>query len=58
MEIFLILKRLGEQFDPFLNESIWEKFQKKLPSKSPALLGLNLMGFTDLFYQKISFHFL
>ena len=50
MEIFLILKRLGEQFDPFLNESIWEKFQKKLPSKSPALLGLNLMGFTDLFY--------
>ena len=38
--------------------SIWEKIQKKLPSKSQVLLGLNLMGFTDLFYKEISFHFL
>ena len=37
---------------------IWEKFQKKLPPKSQALLGLNLMGFTDLFYKQVSFHFL
>ena len=37
---------------------IWEKFQKKLPSKSPALLGLNLMEFTDLFYKEILLHFL
>ena len=37
---------------------IWEKFQKKLPAKSQALLGLNLMGFTDLIYKQISFHFL
>ena len=36
--------------------SIWEKFQKKLSSKSPALLGLNLTGFTDLFYKE--FHFI
>ena len=36
---------------------IWKKIQKKLPSRSPALLGLNLMGFTDLFYKEISFHF-
>ena len=32
-------------------------FRKKLPSKSPAKLGLNLMGFTGLFYKEISFRF-
>ena len=37
--------------------SILEKSQKKLVSKSPALLGLNFMCFTDLFYKEISFHF-
>ena len=35
-----------------------KSFRKKLPSKSLALLGLNLIGFTDLFYKEISFHFL
>ena len=38
--------------------SILEKIQKKLLSKNPALLGLNLMGFRDLFYKEISFSFL
>ena len=32
-------------------------FRKKLRSKSPAKLGLNLMGFTGLFYREISFRF-
>ena len=35
-----------------------KKFRKNCLLKSQALLGLNLMGFTDLFYKDILLHFL
>ena len=36
----------------------FEKISEKTMLKSPGLLGLILMGFTDLFYKEISFYFL
>ena len=34
------------------------KISEKTTLKKPSLIGLNLMGFTDLVYKEISFHFL
>ena len=34
------------------------KISEKTTLKTPALLGLDFMGFTDLFYKEISFDFL
>ena len=49
---------MGERGGGRLVGQFEKKFRKKLPSKSPALSGLNLMGFTDLFYKEISFNLL